>query len=63
MRKNLLNLTFNFHAPRFEITKIDSEIHSKRESENSQRNFGFERTRKVDSRVISKIFKRKSWQK
>jgi hypothetical protein len=39
-----------------EIAKIHQEIYSKRESENSQGNFGFERTRKVDSRFISKIF-------
>jgi hypothetical protein len=39
-----------------EIAKINSQIYSKRKSENSQRNFGFERTGKVDSGVISKIF-------
>jgi hypothetical protein len=32
------------------------KIHSKREGEDSQRNFGFGRTRKTNSRVISKIF-------
>jgi hypothetical protein len=42
-----------------EITKIDQKIHSEREGENSQGSFGFKRTRKVDSRVISKIFKAK----
>jgi hypothetical protein len=42
-----------------EIAKIHQEIYSKRESEDSQRSFGFERTRKVDSRVISKIFETK----
>ena len=42
-----------------EIAKIHQEIYSKRKSENSQRNFGFERTRKVDSGVVSKIFETK----
>jgi len=40
-----------------EITKIDQKIHSKRESENSQRGFRFERTRKVNPTTLSKISK------
>jgi hypothetical protein len=63
MRRNLLKSNFNLHDRKFEVAKIDSKIYSERESENSQRNFGFERAGKVDPRVISKIFKRKSWQK
>jgi hypothetical protein len=39
-----------------EIAKKYSQIHSQRESEDSQGSFGFERARKIDSRVISKIF-------
>jgi hypothetical protein len=39
-----------------EIAKIHQEIYSKRESENSQGSFGFERTRKVNSGALSKIF-------
>jgi hypothetical protein len=39
-----------------EITKIHQEIYSERESEDSQGSFGFKRARKVNSRVISKIF-------
>jgi hypothetical protein len=42
-----------------EIAKKHSQIHSKRKSEDSQRSFGFERARKVDSRVISEIFETK----
>jgi len=38
------------------IAKIHQEIYSKRESENSQRNFRFERTREINSRALSKIF-------
>jgi hypothetical protein len=56
MMKKFLNLNFNFHDRKFEVAKIDSEIYSKRESENSQRSFGFERTRKVNSGALSKIF-------
>jgi hypothetical protein len=56
MRKNFLNLNFDLYDPRFEIAKIDSEIYSKRESENSQRGFRFGKARKVDSRTLSKIF-------
>jgi len=43
-----------FYYDRNSITKIDQEVYSKRKSENSQRNFRFERTREVDPRVISK---------
>jgi len=56
MRKNFLNFDFNFYGFGFEITKIHQEIYSKRESENSQRGFGFERTREINSRALSKIF-------
>jgi hypothetical protein len=56
MRKNFLNFAFNFYGPGFEIAKIHQEIYSKRESENSQRNFRFERTREINSRALSKIF-------
>jgi hypothetical protein len=56
MMKKFLNLNFNFHDPEFEIAKIDSEIYSERESEDSQRSFGFERARKVNSGALSKIF-------
>ena len=48
----------NFYYGR-EITKIDQKIYSKRESENSQRSFRFERTREVDSRALSEIFNKK----
>jgi len=59
MRKNFLNLNFDFYDPRFEIAKIDSEIYSKRKGENSPRGFRFGKARKVDPRVISKIFETK----
>jgi hypothetical protein len=39
-----------------EVAKIDSKIYSERESEDSQRSFGFERTGKVNSGALSKIF-------
>lgn len=39
------------------IAKIDQKIHSQRKSKNSERNFGFERTGKINFRVISKNFK------
>jgi hypothetical protein len=55
MQLVILKFENSYHG--CEITKIDQKIHSKRESENSQGSFGFKRTRKVDSRVISKIFK------
>jgi hypothetical protein len=52
------DILFSFEDERhFEIAKVYQEIYPKRKSENSQRGFRFERTRKVDSRVISKIFK------
>jgi hypothetical protein len=56
MRKNFLNFDFNFYGFGFEIAKIHQEIYSQRESENSQRSFGFERTREINSRALSKIF-------
>jgi hypothetical protein len=40
-----------------EIAKKRPKIYSERKGENSQRNFRFERARKVDSRTLSKIFK------
>jgi hypothetical protein len=53
------DILFSFEDERnFEIAKIYQEIYPKRESENSQRGFRFKRTRKVDPRVISKIFKK-----
>jgi len=39
------------------IAKVNQKIYQKRESEDPQRNFGFERTRKVNSTTLSKIFK------
>jgi len=40
------------------IAKIDSKVHSKGESEDSQRSFRFKRARKVDQRALSKIFEK-----
>jgi hypothetical protein len=52
------DILFSFEDERhFEIAKVYQEIYPKRESENSQRGFRFERTRKFDPRVISKVFK------
>ncbi len=41
-----------------EISKKLAEIYSKRESENSQGSFGFERARKVNFRTLSKNFEK-----
>jgi len=57
MQNFVLRLGNSHHGG--ETAKIDQKIYSKRESENSQRSFGFERARKVDSRVISEIFETK----
>ena len=51
--QNFVLKFWNFHHGG-EIAKIHQEIYSKRESEDSQRSFRFERTREVDPRVISK---------
>jgi hypothetical protein len=61
MQNFVLKFGNSYHGG--EIAKIDSKIYSEREGEDSQRNFGFKRTRKVDPRVISKIFERELWQK
>jgi len=42
-----------------EIAKKRPKIYSERKGENSQGSFGFKRTGKVDSRVISEIFETK----
>jgi hypothetical protein len=60
MQIEILKFKNSYHG--CEVAKIDSKIYSERKSENSQRNFGFERAGKVDPRVIPKIFE-KSWQK
>jgi hypothetical protein len=39
------------------ITKVDQKIYQKRKSEDSQRNFGFEKTRRRNQKTLSKIFK------
>jgi hypothetical protein len=39
-----------------EIAKKHSQIHSQREGSDSPGDFGFERTRKVNSGALSKIF-------
>jgi hypothetical protein len=54
MQIEILKFRYYYHGD--EIAKIDPKIYSKRKSEDSQRSFGFKRTRKVDSRVVSKIF-------
>lgn len=39
------------------ITKINQKVHQERESENSQRGFGFEKTRGINFPTLSKISK------
>ena len=50
---------FHFNDEK-EATKINSKISSQREGSNSPGSFRFERTRKINSRVISKNWHAKS---
>jgi hypothetical protein len=54
MQIEILKFRNSYHG--CEIAKIHQEMYSKRESEDSQRSFGFERAKKVNSGALSKIF-------
>jgi hypothetical protein len=52
------DILFSFEDERhFEIAKVYQEIYPKRESENSQRGFRFERTRRLIQELYQKFLK------
>jgi len=55
--KNLKFRIFNyFFNGKEKIAQIDQKIYSQRKSSDSPRDFGLERTRKINSRTLSKNF-------